>query len=417
MHFLRSSLLLAGLFVVILLSPASVSGQVMLRDVRYDTKGTHTRVVMEFSGPVRYQSIDSQNTEGYFHIDISGVNLAGIENRNIRLDDQRIVVLLVRTFPNVNTLRLVFHTDGVHDLAISTLSGPERLVVDVYDRGRRPASAVHRPTGSTGGPTQAFEPPPTVAAAQAAPRPQVVRSSRAASSGRSPFVVVIDPGHGGHSRGAVSRVEINGRKILEKDMALAISLELKRLIDADPTLEAVILRDRDIYLSLEDRVSMSEETRGDVFVSIHLNSILAGVPGSQAQGIEVFYADDRASRQLVSRITRQTAGGRSTPSTVASSVERHARSKVHDLVQKSSALARHIEAAYTQIPYFRTRNRGVKRANFYVLKNAYMPAVLLEVCFLSNDADTRFIIQQSNQRAVARTVYEAVKAYRDAQSQ
>jgi len=405
----------AALAFALLTAVAPGQAKQRLRDLRYDTKGDHTRFVLEFSGltPVSYQTRDEQATSGYYYIDFGGLDLAKLEPKNIRLDDQRVLSVLLRAYPEVGTARFVINTDGTKPVVLTAMTSPVRIIVDVWDVGKAPRSALVAPAPTR----QASTAPPVLGStARSAPQfratspaPAPITRDRKVSTGkRRPFLVVIDPGHGGNSKGAASRTKLGGRVWLEKELALAISMELKKLVDADPTLDTLMTRTNDAFLTLEERVQVAEQTRGDLFVSIHLNSIPLESPGSQAKGIEYYIADDRALGQLEARITRRTGGA-----SVGTTVRKHAKLKVRDLLARSNAFARALEAECKKISYFRDKNRGIKRRNFYVLKNAYMPTLLLEVAFMSNTEDVRFISQKRNQQAVAKAIYNAIRTYRD----
>jgi N-acetylmuramoyl-L-alanine amidase len=404
------------IFICLAGSLGHAQSRSQFKQARWDTKGDYTRFVIEFTGGFTYTSRDDQVREGYFYIDVKGVRTAGVRNQDVKIDDQRLMNALVRPFANPEVLRFVFNTDGVHPFVVTTLQKPDRLIVDVYDRGKNPANLKSRPSGSSRTATTSPSPlAPKQVSRSSKPAPASTglatvyhRTSRKSRTGKRPFRVVIDPGHGGHSKGTKTRQKFGGKIHLEKDVALAISLELKKLLDADPTIDAVFTRTFDTYLSLEERVNLAEKARGDLFLSVHLNAIPKEKNGNTARGIEFFYVNDRGKDQLKKRISRN-AGGLS-----GRRLRQHAESKVNLLTKQSKAFCRALERACTKISYFKSHNRGLKEANFYVLKNAYMPTALIEICFLSNPNDAKYIIQRRNQKAVAQAMYQGIKQFQQA---
>jgi N-acetylmuramoyl-L-alanine amidase len=167
--------------------------------------------------------------------------------------------------------------------------------------------------------------------------------------------VVIDAGHGGHDRGARAVSGMN-----EKDLCLDMAKRLKPLLER-AGFRVVMVRDRDVFVPLGRRVEISNRYRNAIFVSIHYN----WARRRAARGLEVFYHTPQ-SRRLAANILRESLRVYSTP------------------------------------------NRGVKPANFYVLRNNRRPAVLLELGFLSNSQDNAYVqradIRQRQAEAIARGI-------------
>ena len=213
-------------------------------------------------------------------------------------------------------------------------------------------------------------------------RPERAKKSTRKSRGRrksSPLgerIIVIDPGHGGVEHGAVGPTGL-----LEKDVTLVLARRLRvALQEVDPSVTVVLTRDEDRLVGLDERTAVANHNEADLFLSIHLN----GSPRASAHGAETYYlstdATDDEARQLAAlenRSMRSDASEEDDPLDLV----------LWDLAQnrhlgESSALAESVQIQLNLLTG--TRDRGVRQAPFRVLMGAMMPAVLIEVGFISN---------------------------------
>ncbi|WP_211746102.1 N-acetylmuramoyl-L-alanine amidase family protein [Paenibacillus sp. Marseille-Q4541] len=173
--------------------------------------------------------------------------------------------------------------------------------------------------------------------------------------------VVIDPGHGGSDSGTVG---ITNK--FEKDFTLALSLKIEALLLNEPKINVVMTRDSDVYPTRSERVVLANQLEADVFVSIHGNSVLAS---PQASGTETYYYQRSSSKDL------------------ANVVHKH-------LVEALGF-----------------KDRGVKDGNFQVIRETTMPAVLLEIGFLSNRLEEAAMFSESVQDKAAQAIVDGIKEY------
>lgn len=175
-------------------------------------------------------------------------------------------------------------------------------------------------------------------------------------------IVVIDPGHGGPDPGAVG---IGG--IYEKEIVLDISLQVARLLESQ-SIQVILTRQTDVDLGLQPRVDMANRARADLFVSIHANAISMSRP--EVNGIETYHvAGSAAGRQLAEHIQQQLLA--------------------------STGM----------------RDRGVKRARFYVLVRTVMPAVLVEVGFVTGQEDALRLSDSATRSQMAQAIANGIVAY------
>lgn len=173
-------------------------------------------------------------------------------------------------------------------------------------------------------------------------------------------IVIIDPGHGGRDPGAIS---VTKKK--EKDFALAVALKVEQLLLQEPDIEVVMTRNEDTYPTLQERVAIANNLSADVFVSIHGNSN----PSVTPSGSQTFYYQRTDSKALAN--------------------------VMHKYLMKATGL----------------KDRGVTSGNLHVIRETKMPAVLLEVGFLSNSNDETLLFTEDFQNNVAQGIVDGIKEY------
>jgi len=228
-------------------------------------------------------------------------------------------------------------------------------------------------------------------------------------AGKEPsFVAVIDPGHGGEQEGARSP---RGEK--EKDVALDLSLRIAQRLKKMGA-KAVLTRSGDISVPLANRAAIATALRADIFVSVHLNSMPTAAKRRRYQGIETYFlsadaTDTRASAVAARENADRLAGepGRDPNDPVAGIL-----SDLEDAasLQGSSRLAYAIHEKL--VSTLGAEDHGVKQAPFYVLAGARMPAVLLEVGFISNPDESAKLRTRAYREKVADAVVNGIRAFR-----
>jgi N-acetylmuramoyl-L-alanine amidase len=240
-----------------------------------------------------------------------------------------------------------------------------------------------------------------LAAAAPAPRPAVPA-----------FVAVVDPGHGGDKEGAVGpggEVE----KVLSLQIARRVAVALRRQGG-----EVVLTRTRDVAVPLAQRAAVANTLRADLFVSIHLNA-MPGAAAGHARGVETYFlsadATDASATAVAARENADRLAGEPEPlrdDPVSGILEDLADTAA---LQSSSRLAYAIHEKL--VGRLRAEDRGVKQAPFYVLAGARMPAVLVEVGFISNGLEARQLASPARQELAAQAIADGIAAWRRATAQ
>jgi N-acetylmuramoyl-L-alanine amidase len=217
--------------------------------------------------------------------------------------------------------------------------------------------------------------------------------------------VVIDAGHGGNDPGATSM-----QHLTEKEVTLDVAARLKALLTKNG-FDVIVTRGDDRLIPLRDRARLANESDSDIFVSIHVNSI---VNHTASHGIETYYlgpTNDPSLTKLAADENRMSG---------------YSVADMHKLVEHIYADARREEShrlanAIQQELYGNLRsvdrgleNWGVKRAPFIVLVATEMPAILAEVGCMSNDAEAEMLHRSEYRQHIAEALFKGIRAYASA---
>jgi N-acetylmuramoyl-L-alanine amidase len=274
---------------------------------------------------------------------------------------------------------------SVHHFKVFSLPNPFRIVVDVRGVPVKKASKIR------------YEPE------QKKPGTTVPKGALAKQLALGVGRIVIDPGHGGKDPGAPGY--LNG--VLEKNVTLEIAHRLARKIREQLGCEAILTRDEDTYLSLEERTAIANTKNADLFVSIHTNA-----HGKMAShGAETYFlnlATDEDAILVAARENATSAKNISDLEDILSELMKNA--KQHE----SSRLASYVQEAMVNERnprYGRVKDKGVKEAPFYVLLGAEMPCILVEVAFITNPGECRKLNTAAYQEEIANAIATGIQRY------
>jgi N-acetylmuramoyl-L-alanine amidase len=250
-------------------------------------------------------------------------------------------------------------------------------------------------------PTASSTPRATVLA-----RPPVVRKAP------SRKVVVIDAGHGGPDNGMTGPIGTPAW-FVEKDVVLSVAKKLSTVLRARGV-DVLMTRTTDTLIALSDRGRIANSNRGDVFISIHVNAPGSRTAaGARERGFETYFLaeakteDSRRVQDMENESVKFETGANAPKGDPLSFIITDMAQNEH--LRESSDLAQTIQQGLIDV--HPGPNRGVNQANFAVLRGSYMPAVLVELGFGSNQSEATYLSDQDNQRALARNIAESVIAY------
>jgi N-acetylmuramoyl-L-alanine amidase len=348
----------------------------------------------------------------------------------------------VRTWAGPDHTRVVFDLTGSAEHALFTLTDPHRVVIDlrntsvapqllmaaevqglvtriragVQDRndlrvvldlggGARAKSFIVKPEGGSGYRLVVDLQESAVATAQATP-PRPVKTSPAAI--RRDLVIAIDAGHGGADPGA-----IGPRGTYEKTIVLAVARKLAQLVEKEPGMKPLLIRDRDVLIPLRERKEKARQHKADMFISIHADSVAR----TTAQGASVYTlsrhgASTEAAKLLAEREnSADLVGGLSLgdrDDLVASVLLDLSRAATSE---SSVSLAKSVLQQLGTVG--KLHKTQVEHAGFVVLKSLDVPSVLVELAFISNPIEERRLANEAHQWRLARAVLAGIRDYRD----
>ncbi len=217
-------------------------------------------------------------------------------------------------------------------------------------------------------------------------------------------LIVLDAGHGGEDPGAIGP---NGTK--EKDINLAITLALKNLFDKDKNYKVILTRTDDTFIPLAERTNIANENKADLFISIHNNANFK----KEISGFEIYFLSENASDSEAAAtaiLENSVVSLENKPKGEKEMLQNMLWSMVvNEYINESSELSSFISCetpGRLKIPF-----RGIKQANFFVLRGTQMPAVLVEGAYLSNYGDEAKLNTKRFQLSIADSIYEGVKKY------
>jgi N-acetylmuramoyl-L-alanine amidase len=354
-----------------------------VKAVRFWSYADYTRVVVELDRAVdvpgdaqRLPADRGASRPERLYVDLDGVWVGHRFDDGIPVRDG--LLQGIRIGQNTRrTIRVVVDLEHYERHRIVTLSHPDRLVIDVY--GPRKSDA---------------RPPPETGVAVVPRLPAGLRAIE---------TVVLDPGHGGRDPGAIG---VGGLR--EKDITLALARALAPRLEAKG-FHVVLTRDSDRFLELEERSALAEAARGDLFVSLHANA----APRRSVRGVETYYLDANHERHSLTVAARENGVPPSDvndlQATVAklrvSEVSPHSR-RLAELVQRQ--IVEGMPHAFQPVP-----DLGAKKGPFYVLFLSSMPAVLVEVGFVTNRTEATYLADPGYVEAMSGQIAEALARYRE----
>jgi len=212
--------------------------------------------------------------------------------------------------------------------------------------------------------------------------------------------IVIDPGHGGKDPGAIG---VDGIK--EKEVVLSVALNLAEYLKQDGY-AVYLTRDKDVFLSLEERTARANSLEADLFISIHANANR----NKKLMGIETYYLNFAVSAEEMEVAARENATSQKSIGELQKLIRKiMLDSKIKESRDFASAVHRQLVSAIKA--HYPTNDLGVKKAPFYVLIGAQMPAVLLEVSFVSNKIEARRLAETNYKTMLALGIKRGIITY------
>ncbi len=417
--------LLTGWLVMGAGNPVAVAGQPVVSDVRVGVDGARTRLVLELSEPV-IATVFTLDGPARVVIDLPEVGWR-LPQKPLPGNEGLMARMRYGLFkPGTTRIVLDLTRDAVVDDAFllePSEGSPYRFVLDIKPEtsaafrasvagpGRSVTTAVDPATLS---PRSQPEAPPVMNAAVSRPSlPPLVRAvagpfpvppRKPGYAGRR-HVVVIDPGHGGADPGAKSI-----RGVYEKHITLAAARALKEELEHSGRYEVVLTRNRDVFISLHDRVTFAHEAGGELFVSLHADAI----DDRRIRGLSVYTLSQKASDNLAEQLAVSENKADLIGGIDLSHESREVTNILIDLAQRET-MNQSVRFAGLVVNELRQEVKLLRNshrfAGFAVLKSADMPSVLVELGFLSNDGEEKNLRTKEYRKKLANSIAQAIDRY------
>jgi len=383
--------LLRSLLAVVLLALTGqclAGGAVDFKSMRLWAAPDNTRVVFDVSRPHTYKLFSLQNPERVV-IDVPDGSVATtLKSENVSGG----LVKGVRMAKNKpDTLRIVFDLQQpTRPRSFSLKPNGQyghRLVIDFFetDKPEIPVSTSRQ----------------TAAAAQPA-------VTRAALSSSRELVIAIDAGHGGDDPGAIGR-----RGTREKDVVLAIARQLAALVEKQPGMRPVLIREGDYYVGLRQRINKARKYKADLFISIHAD----GFKDQRARGSSVYVLSPRGASSEMGRWLEAKENAADLAGGVSLDDKDDVLAGVLLDLSQSATMEASFEVADNMLGELKrlgaTHKSSVQQAAFVVLKSPDIPSMLVETAFISNPAEENKLRDKRHQQALANAMLKGIRDYFD----
>lgn len=375
----------------------------------------YTRVTVESRQPIVHTMVVVKDPERLV-LDLEDVDFASVQQElagKLNADDPFIATARAGRYrPGVVRIVLDLKTEVRPQVFALPPVGEygHRLVLDIYPVSPPdPLMALlQKSDGSALVMEKSLKTEPAAAPAPAAPS---IASRRpvdpAPSAAARLFTIAVDAGHGGEDPGARGRRGTN-----EKNVTLMIARKLKEVIDAEPGLRAVLVRDGDYFVPLQSRVEKARRVKADLFVSVHADAFVK----PHARGSSVFALSERGATSAAARWLAKRENDADLIGGVNLDVkDRHLAQTLLDLsqtatLQDSLKLAR---AVLGELGSVNTLHKAqVEQAGFAVLKAPDIPSILVETAFISNPEEESRLASDAYQEKIARAILGGIRKYK-----
>ncbi len=408
----RTLLRFAGASLALLVSPVGFASATRLVAVRVWPASDYTRITLESSEEVRFTYMTLKDPERLV-VDLHGIELNSVlQSLPSRVLDTDPVIQLIRAARNrPGVIRVVVELKNEITPQIFTLkpiaSYGHRLVLDLYPTEPldpllaliRKSTPMDAAAGNDGRVSEGEDATRAVARRDHPPAPEANRL----------LTIVLDPGHGGEDPGAVGR-----RGTYEKNVTLSIARRLKRKIDAEPNMRAVMTRNGDYFVPLQQRVTMARKVQADLFVSIHADAFVR----PEARGSSVYVLSERGATSSAARWLAQREneadliGGvnlaRQEGHLARTLLDLSQTATINDSLKLGAAVLNELGGVN------RLHKPQVEQAGFAVLRAPDIPSILVETAFISNPEEERRLNDNAYQEKMADAILRGLKRYFDA---
>ena len=362
----------------------------------------YTRVTIESDKPIQNDQMILQNPERIV-IDLKDTQLEStIEALTSQLDDTDPTIKSIRVGQfNPKVTRIVIDLKRSAKVKIFTLKPIDpykhRLVIDVYPEDFDSLAALLQQLDSeTNKPSKDNEINDTKDAIDEAIRKPVI----------DPIIVAIDAGHGGEDPGARGK-----RGTKEKVITLQIAQKLKKMIDAEKDMKAILIRDGDYFVPLATRVKKARNAKADFFVSIHADAFRkrsvsgSGVYALSERGASSAFAKFLANQENEADLIGGVSIDDKDPLLAKTLLDLSQEATINDSLKFGNHVLKEIKKVNN------LHKKYVEQAGFAVLKAPDIPSILVETAFISNPEEEKNLRSEAFQNKMAQSILNGIQSY------
>ncbi|MFW5899856.1 MAG: N-acetylmuramoyl-L-alanine amidase [Desulfovermiculus sp.] len=363
---------------------------VSLQEIRHWSSDEFSRVVLDLNSQAAYDDMllkpDPSIDKPFYRVvvDVHNTRVGSDTKDKLSINDG--ILREVRTGQyNQNKARVVLDVNSLDTYRIFTLENPDRLVVDVYAPGKAAQNKEKR----------------KVIIETAQKDGKTISGSLVEQLGLDIQTIMIDPGHGGKDPGAVCS------GILEKDINLRLAKILGEILK-EKGYNVRYTRTTDKFIPLEERTAMANAASTDLFLSLHVNA----QRNTKVHGLEVYYLNLANSEEAVRVAARENAVSEKKISDLQLILS---DLMLNSKIEESEKLAQRVLDSTLDYSrrFYKVNDHGVRRAPFYVLMGAQMPAILVELGYLTNPTERKRLQDYSYLKRMAWGIYQGINAYRE----
>ena len=372
--------------------PANGGSPAKVQDIRHWSTPSYTRVVVDLDSPVKYthhllKPDPDREKPRRLYLDLQDARVSSQIDQAVPIGDG--LLQRARAAQHTKkTVRVVLDMEQVGGYKVFHLHEPFRIVTDVQRADKVPSRKEPPGRGPEKGLSGVGPAEPT--------------QSLATQLGLNVKKIVIDPGHGGKDPGCYV-----GNGIMEKDIVLDLGKILARAIRENIGCEVVLTREKDEFLTLEQRTAIANMEKADLFISLHVNAHKS----RRIWGLETYFLNMATDERAVMVAARENATSEKNISDLQAILnDLMLNTKIHESSRLAHAIQNGLVSGIKK-RYEMVKSLGVKQAPFYVLIGAQMPAVLIEAGFLTNPMEKKRLLSATYRRSVADGIISGIASY------
>jgi len=367
----KISMLLILTAIILLFSPSHPDSRVEVYNLRYHIHPSFTRIVIDV-GKLREYSFNELKSPDRIYVDIYQAKLNPILHGQmfpVKNDYLSQIRLAQKT---ASTVRCVVELDlSQAYYRVWHLPDPFRIIIDIY-------------------PSKIKKPAPLSMVRQLG---LVVRR------------IVLDPGHGGEDPGCIGKSGLR-----EKDVVLDVAKRLKKILESKDKTEVILTRESDIFIPVETRTVVANQSQADLFISIHANASR----NRNLRGVETFYLNLSQDPSVIETAAQENATSSTNISQMGETIKKILQnSKIPESRELAASVQNNLVKRLSQ-KYKGVNGLGVKGGPFWVLIGADIPSILAEISFLSHPEEESRLMSSQYLELAAQGICEGIMEYKQA---